>query len=103
MKKITMNEASKMCRPQVGSQGLFHLMHIEWFTANTGYSHVHGMDLAQDYPDCSNVVVNGKLHWRESGAVVAVVLDNEFQKEVKEKWEQLEDIEQILKLHDSSI
>ena len=93
MKKITMDEASKMCRPQVGSRGYFHLMHIEWFTSDTGYSHVHGVDLAQDHPDCSNVVVNGELHWRESGAVVAVVLDSEFQKEVKEKWEQLKDME----------
>ena len=95
MKKITMNEAKKMCRPQVGNRNNFYLMHIEWFTPNTGYSHVHGIDLAQDHPDCSNVVVDERQRWREAGAVVAVVLDTEFQKEVKEKWEQLKDMGQI--------
>ena len=103
MKKITMDEAMKMCRPQVGNRNNFYLMHIGWFTADTGYSHVHGMDLAQDHPDCSNVLVDGIRRWREAGAVVAVVLDSEFQKEVKEKWEQLKDTEQMSKWHDSSI
>ena len=99
MNKISMTEASKMCKG-----GEFYLMHIEWFGQMTGYSHVHGTDLQQEHPDCSNVVVNGRIgHWRDGGAAVAVVLDTDFQKEVKWKWEELKSMEQISSSPDSSI
>ena len=84
MKKITMGEASKMCRG-----GEFYLMHIEWFTPDTGYSHMHGVDLKQDNPDCSNAVVKADANWREADTVVALVLDTDFQKDVKQKFEEL--------------
>lgn len=91
MTKITMSEAKKMCRG-----GEFYMMHIEWFTPDTGYSHLHGVDLRQENPDCSNVIVKGVGHWREHDSVVALVLDTDFQKEVKEKWEDLKEIEKLM-------
>ena len=40
--KISMSEAQKMIKVR---DPFVHLMHIEWFTPQTGFSIIHGIDL----------------------------------------------------------
>ena len=71
--KISMSEAQKMIKVR---DPFVHLMHIEWFTPQTGYSIIHGVNLEAENPDCSHVLVDGRTRWRE-GNVVALVLTDD--------------------------
>lgn len=51
-----------------------NIMHIDWFTKDTGYSIICGVDLQAENPDCSDVLVGDGRRWREPGSVVALVL-----------------------------
>lgn len=77
--KISMSEAQKMVKSK---EQVFYLMHINWFTPRTGYSIIHGVDLEQENPDCSYVVVYGRVRWREANSIAALVLTPDDEKEV---------------------
>ena len=71
MKKITMDEAQKMLRSR---DTPVSIMHIDWFTKETGYSIICDVDLQAEHPDCSDVLVRDGRRWREPGSIVALVL-----------------------------
>ena len=75
MQKITMSEAQKMLRSR---DTPVSMMHIDWFTKDTGYSIICGVDLSAENPDCSDVLVRDDRRWREHGSVVALVLKDGY-------------------------
>ena len=77
MKKIPMAEVRKILKAQrrPGWQGkMVYLMHICWFTRETGYSIINDVDLEQENSDCDHALVREDLGWRQPGSVVALVL-----------------------------
>ena len=69
--KITMNEAKKMLR-----EG-YTIMHIQWFTQDSGYGILYNTDLQQQYPDCSHVLVAPNKRWADTNSVAALILSEE--------------------------
>ena len=68
MDKITMEVALKM------EKSGFVIMHVDWFTYETGYSIIHNIDLRAENPDCSHVLIDPVKRWRQAGAVAALIL-----------------------------
>ena len=71
MQKMDMKEAKKML-----GQG-YAIMHIQWFSENSGYQILHKVDLEKKHPDCSHVLVSPNKHWTDANSVAALILTEE--------------------------
>ena len=68
--KMKMGDAKKMER-----EG-FTIMHIEWFTKESGYSIIHHIDLKEKNPDCSHVLIAPNKRWTDYNSVSSLILSN---------------------------
>lgn len=71
MNKISMSEAKKL------STKNYHIMHIEWFSENSGYKILFNKDLEKEYPDCSHVLLLPNTKWLQSNNIFALILKEE--------------------------
>lgn len=76
IEKITVSEAKR--RIKSGALAFdtgFHIMHISWFTPQTGFSDMNsGLNLEEQFDDCDFVMTTMALRWRDANSIVAVIL-----------------------------